>query len=202
MSKAQLTDSEAKDIMRGWPRATKKLFGGSDDRLWVRAQPKNNGDRATTPYILVAGNTALKTQPDGLYIRPVERFRAFDIIAFEHCSQLQNLQDKRSRYAPATASLILETRADWWNESIDGAITRWQKICGKGEKCADNLWTPLRHVRVVYVLKNDDLNKFRKHGVPSGHEFFIRHSSLGSMTAKKFLSFLARLSPDTHFYTR
>ena len=187
--------------MRKWPRSTKKLFGGSAHRPWLRAQPKNEHDVATTPYILVAGNTALKTQPDGLYIRPIEKLRAFDLIAFEVCSSLQNLQDKRSRYAPATASLVLETQRNWWNEPVDGSVTRWRKVFGGQDSCVKDMWTPLRHVRVVYVLKNEHLKKFREHGVPSGHEFFIRHSSLGSITAKKFLEFLSRLSPDTHFYT-
>lgn len=202
MSNDGLADGKAKGIMRGWPKVTKSLFGGTDQHPWIRAQPKNKGDHATTPYILTAGNTALKTQPDGMYLLPVNDFMSLDVVCFEVCSSLQNFQDKRSRYSPTTASLIIETRANWWNEAVHGRVTRWKKVSGAGEKAEADQWFPIRYLRVVYVLRNAHLDQFREHGVAAGHEYFIRNSSLSSMTAGRFLKFLERLSPSHHFYTQ
>lgn len=200
----KLSDADAKNIMRKWPNTTTSLFGGTDDRPWLRAQPKNANHRATTPFLLTAGNEALKTQPDGMFVRPVNDFRSLDVICFEVCSSLQNLQDKRSRYAPSNASLVIETRADWWNEEVHQTVTRWEKVCDEGdaEEVEDDEWYPIRYLRVVFVLNSDHLEVFRLNGVAAGHEYFIRNQSLGSINSGGFREFLDRLSPSHHFYTQ
>lgn len=191
--------------MRKWPKVTATLFGGTDEHPWLRAQPKNDGDYATTPSILTAGNTALKTQPDGMFIRPMNGFKSLDVVCFEVCSSLPNLQDKRSRYSPSTASLIVETPAKWWNEPVHGNVSRWQKAAPPDEDddtYEDDDWYPIRYIRIVYVLRKAHIDNFRQNGVAEGHEYFLRNRSLASLTSQKFQIFLGRLSPDNHFYTK
>jgi len=189
--------------MRRWPKTTSTLFGGTDDRPWLRAQPKNEDDSSTTPFILTAGNTALKTQPDGMFIRLVNEMMSVDCVCFEVCSSLANLQDKRSRYAPSIASLVVETKAKWWNEKVHGGVSRWGKVRDEedDDEVEDDEWYPIRYLRVVYVLRKQHLETFRDSGVASGHEYFMRNSSLGSISNIAFRDFLDRLSPDHHFYT-
>ena len=196
-----LSDMAAKKIMRQWPNYTNTLFGGTDAHPWLKSQPKMKGGRATTPIIMTAGATALKTQPDGMYIRPLWDFRALDVICFEVCLSLPNLQDKRSRYNATTASLVVEAKASWWNEAIHGSVTRHGKV-GEDYEVTEDEWYPIRYLRVAFVLGKDHLETFRENGVAQGHEFFLRNRSLASMTNQKFRSFLEQMSPFKHFYTQ
>jgi len=207
MSDDHLSDRDAKEIMEKWPRTTTVLFGGTDDCPWVKAQPKHREDSATTPLLLIAGNTALKTQPDGMYIRLVNDMQSLDVICFEVCSSLSNLQDKRSRYAPSISSLVVDIKNRWWNEKVySNGATRWKKMPFDEYEMEDHVrddeWFPIRHLRVVYVLRSDHLENFRLNGVGYGHEYFIRNRSLASISAQGFRSFLDRLSPNNHFYTQ
>lgn len=190
--------------MRRWPRQTKSLFGGTEDAPWIKAQPKDEGFTATTPFILTAGAPALKTQPDGMFIRPINDAYALDVVCFEVCSSLPNLQDKRFRYSPTTASLVVEIQPDWWREPIHGRVTRHEKAFLERDRAIPDWpeWYPIRYLRTVFVLRKDDLERFRSHGVAAGHEYYMRNNSLGSINSTKFLDFLKRLSPNHHFYTK
>ena len=190
--------------MAKWPRVTTVLFGGSDDFPWLRAQPREADERVTSPFLLQAGNEALRTQPDGMFIRPVKKFQAMDVVCFEVCSSLQNLNDKRSRYAATTSALVVDTREAWWKSQVHGTTTRWQKATNGSEEWGqeEDFWSPVRYLRVVYVLSEDNLGRFRDHGVAAGHEYLMRFSSLASLSSQAFREFLDRLSPDHHFYTK
>ena len=61
------------------------------------------------------GSTRWRTLPDGLWLNfggtPVDPF--VDIFAIEACGSLQNLLDKRSRFAPSTHSLLAVCPVQW-----------------------------------------------------------------------------------------
>lgn len=199
-----MKDSDAKAVMMKWPAVTSVLFGGSEDFPWIRAQPRDEKETATSPFLLQAGNEALRTQPDGMFIRPVKDFQAMDVVSFEVCSSLQNMNDKRSRYAATTSALVVDTREGWWRRPVQGRRSRWQKVTNGLEDWGDaeDFWSPVRYLRVVYVLSKTDLERFRADGVAAGHEYLMRFSSLASISSQNFRVFLDRLSPDSHFYTK
>jgi hypothetical protein len=69
---------------------------------WLRGRPSETSG-TTHPFLKFPGSDRLRTLPDGLWLNfggtPEEPF--VDIFAIEACSSLQNLLDKRSRFAPA-----------------------------------------------------------------------------------------------------
>ena len=78
------------------------------------------------------GSTRLRTLPDGLWLNfggtIADPF--VDIFAIEACSTLQNLLDKRSRFAPSTHSLLAVCPVPWLlAPAMPGDPTpRWQAI--------------------------------------------------------------------------
>jgi len=200
MANGQLSDSDAKEIMRKWPRATKALFGGTDERPWIRAQPKTIDKHATTPCLKQAGSDVLTTRPDGMWFRVVRNLQAADVFCVEVCGGLQNLQDKRSRYAPSTSSMVVWATSDWWNEGISKHIPRWKKSGTYISHLTADTFFPVRHLRVLFAVADKDYEVFRDGGVAAAHEFFIPHSSLASFNSPKMQEFLLRTSPFQHFY--
>lgn len=187
---AKLSDGDAKAIMVKWPTATKALFGGTDQRPWLQAQPKTPDRHATTPCLMTAGSDALTTRPDGMWFGVVKNQQAADVFCVEVCGVLQNLQDKRSRYAPSTSSLVVSATSDWWNEQISTDIARWKKSGAFQDRVPTDTFFPVRYLRVMFVIADDDYPRFRDGGVAGGHEFFMKHSSLASFTSQKMQAFL------------
>ena len=125
-----LGDREGKDILLGWPTRTKKLWAVPGGRgFWLQAQPKPQGDRARTPTISVPGAKLFKTQPDGMwaYLKHPE---FADVVVVEISGSVQNLNDKRSRYAANVRSMILECPLSWLQETValqrGGLAPRWE----------------------------------------------------------------------------
>ncbi len=200
MAKVRLTDTEAKDIMRRWPAASKVLWGNTAQRPWLRAQPKSENSEATTPCLKTAGSSALVTRPDGMWFRVCSDDESVDVLCIEVCGTLQNLSDKRARYMPTTSATIVEVEQRWWQENIYRRMNRHQKS-GIGRE-ADNkpMKLAVRNLKVIFVLPKEAYENFFTNGVPGGHEFFLEHSSLASFSSPKMQDFLRRLAPSAHFY--
>lgn len=199
-SKGVLTDADATKAMASWPESTNDLLGGSDKQTWIKARPKKN-KHATAPCLRNAGTTALATRPDGMWIHILPNIDAADVFCVEVCGSLQNLQDKRSRFVPATSALVMDCRAAWLNETIYTNLPRWKKMGVFDSRAQNDLKIPIRYLRVLFALKNEDYKIFREHGVSAGHEYFVRHSSFGGITGPGFRNFLKAISPSSHFLT-
>ena len=102
-----LTDAEAKAILanpKKWPErsSTKKWPIPGHKGRWMRLCPSPNAP--AFPYLRTAGAQTLTTNPDGMYAFVHHAHGFADVIAIEICRNNQNLNDKRARYAPTTAT--------------------------------------------------------------------------------------------------
>src|SRR5262249_17594834 len=130
-----------------------------------------------------------------------------DVVAVEVCGSIQNLNDKRSRFIPASHSLILSTTKAWLSEDITiqrgGKMARWKAAASLSKKVPkSDKQFPVRHLRVLYALPNDRYHSWCSNHVPTGYEFFCPHSSLDSYNSPKMQTFLRQMSISSQFYVR
>lgn len=194
-------DGKAKAILRDrWPK-TCFLFGDADDgRQWLRAQPAARAG-STHPRLVAAGAIKHKTQPDGLYVRFGEEAQFVDCVAIEVCASPQNLNDKRSRYAPSTSSIVLNVPHGWLISKCFEQQLWWQASRAFSASPPADLLVPIRHLRALYVLPNDHYREWVSEMPAAGHEYFMPISSMTSINADPLRKFLEKISPQAHFYS-
>src|SRR6185312_4103862 len=97
-------DALVRARLRQWPQrppGLSKPASGPDG--WLRGRPTEVAG-SNHPFLKLPGSDRLRTLPDGLWLNfggtAQEPFA--DIFAIEACGSLQNLLDKRSRFAPST----------------------------------------------------------------------------------------------------
>lgn len=207
MAKTKLSDSEAKAILLSWPTRSAELWpppGGAG--FWIQGQPRQGVEPG--PKLSAPGATLFRTQPDGMWIH-FHDLLSCDVVVVEVCGTIQNLNDKRSRYIPASHSLVLTCSPAWLREQIGvkgrGAIPRWQ-AAGTLKSPGVNQTTPhvaaVRHLRVLYSLPNVVYHKWCSEHAPTGYEFYCPHSSLDSYNSQKMQRFLRQLSIASQFYVK
>lgn len=121
----QRLEKEARHSLAAWPQRAPGLGASAKQRgTWLRARPEN-GRPATQPYLKVPGATRLRTLPDGLYLHlsPSAEEPYVDILCTETCGTVQNLMDKRSRFAPPVTSLLAVCPVDWLLAPSSRAMT-------------------------------------------------------------------------------
>jgi hypothetical protein len=200
----QLSDGEAKDVLRRWPQRTNALWNPPGGRgFWLRASPTNGA--AGQPHLSAPGAKAFRTKPDGLYVY-FHSFSFCDAICIESCAEPQNLHDKRSRYALASHSLLLTCSRDWLLEDISvqrgREIPRWEaarSFTSRPRK--KDLRLPVRHLRVLYSLEDNLYSEWKENHVATGHEYYCRHSSLSTHNSPTTRTFLRGMSLESHFLT-
>jgi hypothetical protein len=124
-----------------------------------------------------------------------------DVMVVEICTSVQNLADKRSRYAPQLHALIVRIPRPWLLEGFATATKtpRWTVLAD--EAPSEDLVLPVRHLRVMLFLDDVSYETVRSAITPAAHEFFARHSSLASYTAQPMQRLLRRMDADQHWYT-
>jgi hypothetical protein len=112
---------------------------------------------------------------------PAEPF--VDIFAIEACGSLQNLLDKRSRFAPSTQSLLAVCPVPWLLGKTTEAdpTPRWQATGLLRHEPTQPLILPVRDIRVMYALKPRHYQGFTESQVPHPHEYFV---PMDALTAK------------------
>lgn len=200
MSKSQLSDKEAKGLLLRWPTRTKLWPPPKGRGFWIRGQPKDRnrpGPRLSSP-----GATLFTTQPDGLWVH-FNQAISCDVLAVEVCGTIQNLNDKRSRYIPASHSLMLTCTVGWLAEEVPvqngGQRARWQASAAFAIKPSEPLCVPVRHLRVLYGLPNSLYHKWCREHSPTGYEFFCTHSSLATYNSPPMQRFLRQMSSASQF---
>jgi hypothetical protein len=198
LSDVTLSDAKAKAILSSkWNERT-EIWGLP---AWLRAQP-NDEQGITAPRLSVAGASAFRIHPDGLFVRLYDGGYC-DVIVIEVCGSQPNLGDKRSRYAPSATSLNLTCEPKWMAGEIaiqkGGKRARW-KAAGLTEEPKSPRQFSVRHLRVLYALPTDLYIKWRDNITCQAHEYFCPHSSLGSFSNQAFREFLGKMSPDNHYY--
>jgi len=171
------TDSVIKDRLRQWPQRPPGYRSSPGVRdAWLRGRPSPD-DGHFPPYLKLPGSTHMRTLPDGLWLNfagtPVEPF--VDILAVEACGTIQNLLDKRSRFAASTHSLLAVCPLPWLLAPVapGDATPRWQATGVLLAAPAAPFVLPVRDLRVMYGLKRLHYSGFVRHQVPHAHEYFV-----------------------------
>lgn len=143
---------------------------------WLRGRPGAISE-SSHPFLKFPGSSRLRTLPDGLWLHfggtAGEPF--VDIFAIEACGSLQNLLDKRSRFAPSTHSLLAVCPLPWLLAPASASETtpRWQLTGVLRRLPVGPLILPVRDVRVMYGLKQRHYDGFMKTQIPHPHEYFV-----------------------------
>ncbi len=203
MSSEKLSDGDAKKLLLKWPTRTKLWPPPGGRGYWIRGQPSDGGKPG--PRLSSPGAKLFTTQPDGLWIH-FNSGISCDVVAVEVCGTIQNLNDKRSRYIPASHSLVLACSVAWLKEEITvqkgGARARWKACASFDTEPAEDLQVPVRHLRVLYGIPNGLYNKWCAEHTPTGYEFFSPHSSLATYSSQAMQAFLRQMSSAAQFRTR
>lgn len=158
------------------------------------------------PYFRTPGAKLFKTQPDGLWLY-FSGEGWVDAISIEHCSSIQNLNDKRSRYMPTLNSLLVHIKRTWLKGRIGvqhgGQPERWAatRTMTKPDFTKKEFEFPIRHLRVLYALRQKDYSRWIPNHVATGYEFFCTHESLRTWTSPVTQDFLSRMSSVANYLT-
>jgi hypothetical protein len=129
-----------------------------------------------------------------------------DVVAIEASTQVQNLGDKRSRYAATVRSLILRCPLKWLLEDVPlpnkGKAPRWKACRTVLHKPRHDLELPIRYLRVLFAIPNSLYETWAPNNAPDGHEFFCKHSSLDSYNSQTMQAFLKQMSPAAHYLAK
>jgi hypothetical protein len=103
-----------------------------------------------------------------------------DIFAIEACGTLQNLLDKRSRFAATTHSLLAFCPVQWLLGPIapGETIARWQATAVLAAVPTGPLVLPVRDMRVMFGLKQRHYAGFAASQIPHAHEYFVPMDTL------------------------
>src|ERR1700745_1906909 len=132
MKNRLLQDSLVKESLKQWPQRPPALKPRRGKESWLRGRPSEDAG-VSNPFLKLPGSTRLRTLPDGLWLNFGGTFQEpyVDIFAIEACGSLQNLLDKRSRFAPSTHSLLAVCPVPWLLSPVmpDDPTPRW-KVTG------------------------------------------------------------------------
>ncbi len=206
MSTFKSLDALVRARLRQWPQRPPGLGQaprGAD--AWLRGRPIDE-TACLHPFLKFPGSERLRTLPDGLWLNfggtPVEPF--VDIFAIEACGSLQNLLDKRSRFAPSTQSLLAVCPVPWLLAPVmpSDPTPRWRATGVLRHEPALPLVLPVRDIRVMYALKKRHYDGFAESQVPHPHEYFLPMETLTAKDAHQdpaVCAFVARASASANF---
>lgn len=175
-------DNLVKDRLKRWPQRPPGLAPRNGHDAWLRCRPAE-AFKKVHPFLKLPGSNAWRTLPDGLWLNfggtPEDPY--VDIFAIEACSSIQNLLDKRSRFAPSTHSMLAFCPMTWLLGPVtaDDPTPRWRITGLFREQPTQPATLPVREMRVLYGLKDRDYHGFVRSQLAHAHEFFM---PLGALT--------------------
>jgi hypothetical protein len=127
-----------------------------------------------------------------------------DIFAIEACGSLQNLLDKRSRFAPSTQSLLAVCPVPWLLAPIaeDDSTPRWVATGLLRHPPTTDFVLPVRDMRVMYGLKPRHYQGFARNQIPHPHEYFVPMEALTAEDSEKdpaLQAFMSRACAASNF---
>jgi hypothetical protein len=159
------------------------------------------------PHVVDAGQSRWVTDTDGLVFRvglsrregrgrpaatPAppefkEPLWFVDAIFVEGCGSKQNFTDKRARFMAQTSAKCLEVQKRWLTRLLDDppnglpdhhpdARRSWEHL-----DADTNVWIPLRHLMVIFVLSDADCAEASRGVVCQSHEYFMSVSVAGQV---------------------
>jgi hypothetical protein len=176
MASFRSLDAQVHAQLQKWPNRPPGLPAGLGRDGWLRGRP---GSLKTScpPFLKLPGSDRMRTLPDGLWLNfggtVAEPF--VDIFAIEACGTLQNLLDKRSRFAASTHSLLAFCPVPWLIAPIAPGETmlRWQATAVLSALPTVPLVLPVRDMRVMFGLKQRHYAGFAASQIPHAHEYFV-----------------------------
>ena len=206
MRPAQSLDSLVRQRLKQWPQRPPGVQPRQRGRdTWLRGRPSE--DLGTChPFLKLPGSTRWRTLPDGLWLNfggtTVEPF--VDIFAIEACGSLQNLLDKRSRFAPSTHSLLAVCPVPWLLAPVmpGDPTPRWKATGVLTREPVVPFHLPVRDMHVLYGLKRHHYAGFARHQLPHAHEYFVPMEALTAKNGDKNRSLralVARASATANF---
>ena len=205
MHPSQSLDLLVKERLKQWPQrppGVKAAALGRDS--WLRGRPSD--DVGYHPFLKLPGSTRWRTLPDGLWLNfggtPDDPY--VDIFAIEACGSLQNLLDKRSRFAPSTHSLLAVCPVQWLLSPVMAGdpTPRWRVTGVLRQEPTVPFVLPVRDMHVLYGLKQKHYQGFARHQLPHAHEYFAPMDALTAYDGDKnpdLQALLARASATANF---
>ena len=201
-------DEQVRRRLRLWPEQPPGATANAKQPgTWLRARPgpKQAGHQ---PFLKLPGSNRMRTLPDGLWLHfsPDADDPYVDILCIEACSSLQNLLDKRSRFAPSTMSLLAYCPVPWLTAPCqpEDPTPRWKLIRLLRAEPAQPLVLPVRDVRVLYGLRARQYDGFARAHMPQAHEYFCPMEALTEERGHEnpaMQALLARASAAANFMT-
>jgi hypothetical protein len=173
---AKPLDEQVRRRLRQWPQRPPGAPRTSrQPGTWLRARP-GEANIASQPFLKLPGSATFRTIPDGLWLHfsPDPDDRWADILCIEACGTVQNLQDKRARFAPSISSLLVVCPLPWLLAPTEAAdpTPRWHLIRLLRDEPREQLVLPIRDMRVLYALKPRHYASVARGQVPHPHEYF------------------------------
>ena len=175
-------DLLVKSRLKSWGQRPPGVRPRRGKEAWLRGRPSDDGPRISSPFLKIPGSKRLRTLPDGLWLNfggtYAEPF--VDILAIEACSTIQNLLDKRSRFAPSTHSMMCLCPLEWLLSPIapEDSTPRWRTTGVILHEPFGDAVIPVREMRVLYGLKSAHYRGFARYQMPHAHEFFVPMETL------------------------
>lgn len=200
-------DAMVKKRLTGWGQRPPGLMPRRGRESWLRGRPAED-PTVSNPFLKLPGSSRLRTLPDGLWLNFggtfIEPF--VDIFAIEACSTLQNLLDKRSRFAPSTHSLLAVCPIAWLLSPVadNDPTPRWKATRVFAREPVQDVSIPVREMRVLYGLKSHHYDGFARHQMPHAHEFFVPMETLCAENSEKnpaLRALLERASIAANFFS-
>jgi hypothetical protein len=199
-------DSLVKERLKRWPQRPPGLRPSRNGRdAWLRARPGAESD-CTYPFLKLPGSNKLRTLPDGLWLNfggtAAEPF--VDIFAIEACASMQNLLDKRSRFAPSTHSTLAVCPLLWLLAPVapGDETPKWRATGVIPQEPTQPFVVPVRDMRVLYGLRNEHYEGFSQNQLPHAHEFFVPMETLTAFESDKnpaLQALVSRAAADANF---
>ncbi|MCB4823927.1 hypothetical protein [Roseicella aerolata] len=199
-------DRQVRRQLRKWPQRPPGVAPSlKQPGTWLRGRP-GDADSPAHPFLKLPGSNRLRTLPDGLWLHfsPSAVDPYVDILCIEACSSLQNLLDKRSRFAPSTSSLLAVCPVSWLLSPVQAndPTPRWRLIRQLREEPTRPLTLPVRDIRVVFGLKSRHYEGFARSQVAHPHEFFCPMEALtaeGGHEDPDMRALMSRASASANF---
>lgn len=200
-------DLLVKQRLKRWGQRPPGIRSRKGRDTWLRGRPADDSS-ISNPFLKLPGSTRLRTLPDGLWLNFGGTFAEpyVDILAIEACSTLQNLLDKRSRFAPSTHSLLAVCPVEWLLAPItpEDPTPRWKASRVFAREPTMAISIPVREMRVLYGLKDQHYKGFVRHQMPHAHEFFVPMKTLTEENSEQnpaLRALLERASISANFLT-
>lgn len=162
---------------------------------WVRTRPSTG--KATMPALVRPGSEGTldaRTEPDGMYVRLTPNAVTADVLAIEVCGLLQNLHDKRSRYAASTTSMLLKLNRPWLVEQQpvqNGTKARWETFGSTFSSApTDDLFIPVFRLRLFLLAPCDQVENWRHKVALEAHEYLLPHRALDNQYSPSLIAML------------